>query len=159
LHNNIVVCKHPHPLYLYCAIYCTILPVIAPPRPILKCFEVFGSFFFFFFFKSQISDGSRCLKKNPFSTRKWKWGIIAHYCAIPPSQSPFIAYNIAQYIFPTTPFIYCNKILAISCTVRAKLGLPEQPAAGSASQFDRSERHFECFFFLPGGILLETNLR
>ena len=33
LHNNIF-CKHP----LYCAIYCTILPVIAPPRPILRCF-------------------------------------------------------------------------------------------------------------------------
>jgi len=28
LHNNIL-CKHP----LYCAIYCTILPVIAPPPP------------------------------------------------------------------------------------------------------------------------------
>ena len=24
---------------------------------------------------------------------------------MPPSQPPFIAYNIAQYIFPTTPFI------------------------------------------------------
>jgi len=32
-------------------------------------------------------------------------GIIAHYCAIPPSQPPFIAYKIAQNIFPTTPFI------------------------------------------------------
>jgi len=36
------------------------------------------------------------------------------------------------------------------------LGLPEQPAA---SQFDRSERHFECFFISPGGILLGTNLQ
>jgi len=34
LHKNIF-CKHP----LYCAIYCTILPVIAPPRPILRCFS------------------------------------------------------------------------------------------------------------------------
>jgi len=42
-------------------------------------------------------------KKNPFSTGKR--GIIAHYCAIPLSQPPFIAYNIAQYISPTTPFI------------------------------------------------------
>ena len=36
LHNNIF-CKHP----LYCAIYCTILPDIAPPRPLSRCFEVF----------------------------------------------------------------------------------------------------------------------
>jgi len=55
------------------------------------------------FFRSRISDGSRGLKKNPFSTGKR--GIIAHNCAIPPSQPPFIAYNIAQYISPTTPFI------------------------------------------------------
>jgi len=33
LHNNIL-CKHP----LYCAIYCTILPLIAPPRPVLRYF-------------------------------------------------------------------------------------------------------------------------
>ena len=57
-----------------------------------------------FFIRSWISDGSRCLKKNPFSTGKR--GIIAHYCAIPPSQPPFIVYNIAQYISTTTPFIY-----------------------------------------------------
>ena len=31
--------------------------------------------------------------------------IIENYCAISPSQPPFIAYNIAQYIFPTTPLI------------------------------------------------------
>ena len=37
--------------------------------------------------------------------RHGKGGIIAHYCAISPSQPPFIAYNTAQYIFPTTPFI------------------------------------------------------
>ena len=42
-----------------------------------------------------------------------KGGIIAHYCniivqyPIPPSQPPFtfIAYNIAQYIFTTTPLL------------------------------------------------------
>jgi len=31
-----------------------------------------------------------------------------HYCTLlcnTPSQPPFIAFNIAQYIFPTTPFI------------------------------------------------------
>jgi len=33
LHNNIL-CKHP----LYCAIYCTILLLIAPPRPVLRYF-------------------------------------------------------------------------------------------------------------------------
>jgi len=57
-------------------------------------------------------------KKTVLDTEKR--GIITHYCAIPipPSQPPFIAYNIAQYIFPTTPFIAIkikNKILAISC--------------------------------------------
>ena len=47
-------------------------------------------------------------KKN--RSRHGKGGIIAHYCGIPLSQPPFIAYNIAQCIFPTTPFIaYCNK--------------------------------------------------
>ena len=56
------------------------------------------------FFRDRILDGSRCLKKNSCQTRK-QGGIIAHYCAISPSQPPFIAYNIAQYIFPTTPFI------------------------------------------------------
>ena len=46
-----------------------------------------------------------CLSEKNRS-RHGKWSIIVHYCAIPPSQPPFIAYNIAQYIFPTTPFIY-----------------------------------------------------
>jgi len=51
----------------------------------------------FLFFRGRILDGSRCLKKSLFSTRK-RGGIIAHYCAIPLSQPPFvfIAYNIAQ---------------------------------------------------------------
>jgi len=31
--------------------------------------------------------------------------IIVQY-AIPPSQPPVIAYNIAQHIFPTTPFVF-----------------------------------------------------
>ena len=43
--------------------------------------------------------------QNKNRSRHGKGGIIAHYCAIPTSQPPFIAYNIAQYIFPTTPFI------------------------------------------------------
>ena len=42
-------------------------------------------------------------------SRHGNGGIIAHYCAIPPSQPPFIAYNIVQYIFPTTPFIIAVK--------------------------------------------------
>ena len=54
-------------------------------------------------FKGRILDGSRFQKKN--RSRHGKGGIIAHYCAISPSQTPFIAYNIAQYIFTTTPFI------------------------------------------------------
>jgi len=46
-------------------------------------------------------------KKN--RSQHGKGSIIAHYCAIPPSQPPFIAYNIAQYIyFPHDP-LYNNK--------------------------------------------------
>jgi len=77
---------------------------------------VFGGVWRYFFvsFSGRILDGWRCLRKN--RSRHEKGGIIAHYCAIPPSQPPFIAYNIAQYIFPTPPFIAINnKILAISC--------------------------------------------
>jgi len=112
LHKTIF-CEHP----LYCAIYYTILIVIAPPRPILKCFSgvwrCFWSFFLFYLvFSGRILDGWRCLKKK--RSRHGKGGIIAHnnyLCntAIPRSQPPFIAYNIAQYIFPTPPFIIAIK--------------------------------------------------
>jgi len=67
----------------------------------------------------QILDGSRCLKKKSFST--WKRG---HYCTLlcnTPSQPPTIAYNIAQYIFLTTPFI---AIKYWQYLVRAKLTAP-----------------------------------
>jgi len=50
-----------------------------------------------------MGGGWKCLNKN--RSRHGKGGIIAHYCAMPPSQPSFLAYNIAQYIFPTTPFI------------------------------------------------------
>ena len=53
--------------------------------------------------RGRILDGWRCLNKN-HSRHVRKGGIIAHYCAIPPSPPPFVAYNIAQYIFPTTAF-------------------------------------------------------
>jgi len=43
--------------------------------------------------------------RKKIRARHGEGGIIAHYCAISPSQPPFISYNIAQYIFPTTPFI------------------------------------------------------
>jgi len=57
-------------------------------------------------FSGRILDGWRCMnKKIVLDTEKGALLHIAHYCAIPPSQLPFIAYNIAQYIFPTTPFI------------------------------------------------------
>jgi len=103
LHNN-NFCKHP----LYCAIYCTILPVIAPPRPMLRCFSgVWRCVWrYFLLFSGRILDGWRCLKKN-CSRHGNKGGINAHYCAIPRSQPPFIAYNIAQS-FPHDP-LYCNK--------------------------------------------------
>ena len=65
------------------------------------CLEVF------FVFRDRILDGSRWLKKNSCQTRK-----RGHYCTLlcdirypPPSPPSFIAYNIAQYTFPTTPFI------------------------------------------------------
>jgi len=84
--------------------YCT------PPRPILRCFSgvwrclTVWSFFFCYLVVGfwMILDGWRCLKN---SSRHGKGGIIAHYCAIPPSQPPFISYNIAQSISPMTPFI------------------------------------------------------
>ena len=46
-------------------------------------------------------------EKKSFLDRHEIGGIIAHYCAIPPSQPPCIAYKIAEYISPTitTPFI------------------------------------------------------
>jgi len=55
---------------------------------------------------------SRCSKKNPR-----KRGIIANYCAIPPYQPTLIDYKlIAQYIFPTTPYIAIQYWqYAISC--------------------------------------------
>jgi len=88
------------------------------PRPILRCFsgvcvwrclEVFICYLFsrsgVGFWMVEVSE-----KKN--RSRHGKGGIIiiAHYCAIPPSQPPFIAYNIAQYIFPTPPFIAIKNI-------------------------------------------------
>ena len=106
LHNNIF-CKHP----LYCAIYCTILPVIAPPHPILMCFSgVWRCLeFFLLFISGRNLNGWGCLKKNSFSTRK-----MGHYCTLlcnTPLPAPlYIAYNIAQYIFPTTPFIAVKNI-------------------------------------------------
>jgi len=64
---------------------------------------VFGSDFLFF--RDRILGGSRCLKKKSCQTRKRGHYCTCYNCAISPSQPPFIAYNIAQYIFPTTPFI------------------------------------------------------
>jgi len=53
----------------------------------------------------EMSELQRCLGDAAFGV-----SMVAHYCAISPSQPLFIAYNtnIVQYIFPTTPFIYCN---------------------------------------------------
>ena len=124
--HNTIFCKHP----LYCAIYCTILPVIAHPRPILRCFSGVWrclEVFFCYSFSGRILDGWRCLKKKSFSTRKR--GIIAHYCAIPPSQPPFIAYNIAQYIFSTTPFIaikYWQYLVRVNTSVQHSLEVLSQ---------------------------------
>ena len=64
-------------------------------------------------------------KKIVLDTENGKGGIIAHYCAIPPSQPPVIAYNIAQYILPTTPFI---AIKYWQYLVRAKW--PSPPVVG-----------------------------
>jgi len=73
----------------------------------------------------------RGLKKN--RSRHGKGGIIAHYCAIFPSQTPFIAYNIAQYTiyFPHDP-LYCNKILAISCKGQDRVRQSDKPGEADA---------------------------
>jgi len=114
MHNNIF-CKHP----LYCAIYlyCTILPVLLhPPCPILRCFSgvcvwrCLEVFICYLFSRSGVGFWMVEVSEKNNHSRHGKGGIIAHYCAIPPSQPPFIAYNIAQYIFPTPPFIAVKNI-------------------------------------------------
>jgi len=91
----------------------------------------------FLCFRGRILDGSRCPKKNP--SRHGKGGIISHYCAIPPSQPPFIAYNIAQYIFPMTPFIAMKNIGNMQYLVRAKL-LPSSALELGGQNVVRRER-------------------
>jgi len=56
-------------------------------------------------------------EKKSFSTRKRGHYIVHIIVQYPPSQPPFIAYNIAQEIFPTTPFI---AIIYWQYLVRAK---------------------------------------
>jgi len=75
--------------------------LLHPPAQFWGIFEVFWVFFCFLGVEFRMGRG--VWKIIPLSTGKR--GIIAHYCAIPLSQPPFIAYNIAQYISPTTPFI------------------------------------------------------
>jgi len=80
-------------------------------------------FFNFVFYWGRILDGwveQVFEKKIVLGTEKGEGGIIAHYCAIPPSQPPFISYNISQYISPTTPFI---AIKYWQYLVRAKQGV------------------------------------
>ena len=150
LHNNILCKKN-----LYCAIYCTTLPLIAPPRPVLRYFEGVFCEVVFLFFRSRISDGSRCWKKNPFSTRKK--GIIAHYCAIPPSQPPFIAYNIAQYIFPTTPFIAIKYWqYAISCKGQSECSVSQ--ASFSQKSTYTSIRCFSCTVGIGRGLWVNPSV-
>ena len=73
--------------------------LLQPPAQFLSVFEVFGGVFWFLRVGFWMGRGDRKTNRS----RHGKGGIIAHYCAISPSQTPFIAYNIAQYIFPTTP--------------------------------------------------------
>jgi len=103
LHNNIF-CKHP----LSCAIYCTILPVIAPPRPILRCFSNVWRCLevIFLLFCGRIVDGWRCMKKKSFSTRK-----RGHYCTLlcnTPLPAPLYCLQYCAIDFPHDP-LYCNK--------------------------------------------------
>ena len=57
-------------------------------------------------FRDRILDGSSEVSEKkivPDTEKGALLHIIVRYP--PPTQPPFIAYNIAQYIFPTTPFI------------------------------------------------------
>jgi len=82
-------------------------------------------------------------------SRHGKGGIIAHYCAIPPYQPPFIAYNIAQYIFPTTPFIavkyweYLVRAKVVGTSVLDKSHLMHS-RRGPASRFDCGLNRVHC---------------
>ena len=114
LRNNIF-CKHP----LYCAIYCTILPVIAPPPP---NFEVFWGVLrcFFCFVGVGFWMGRGVWKKIVLDTEK---GAILHnYCAIPPSpsQPPLLPTTLRNIFSLATPFI---AIKYWQYLVRAKISL------------------------------------
>jgi len=78
--------------------YCTLPPKF---EVFLRCLEFFCFVFCFCF----LGIGFWMGPGKKIRARYGKGGIIAHNCAISPSQPPFIDYNIAQYIFPTTPFI------------------------------------------------------
>jgi len=116
LHNNIF---SKHPLYLYCAIYCTIyniiikyIPVIAPPPPnvevFLRCFELWGDFFVFLGYNLGVGFwmGRAVRKKN--CSRHGKGALLHIIVQYPPPSPLYFAYNIAQYIFPHDPLYYCN---------------------------------------------------
>jgi len=102
------------------------------------------------FFRSRISDGSRRLKKIcSLSTRK-RGIIIAHYCAVPHSQPPFI--YCLQYCAIYFPHdhdpLYCNKILAISCKGQPIAPLPAcLRRADDAMRAMQPRRIFFFFFF------------
>jgi len=105
LHNNIF-CKHPPKL---CNILHNITSYCTPPpdfEVFFRCLEVFG--FEGIFLLALVVGfwmGGGVWKKIVLDTEKGALLHIIVQYAIPPSQPPFIAYNIAQYNFPTTPFI------------------------------------------------------
>ena len=107
--NTPLLCNILHNINSYCTL---------PPK-FEVCFICVWRCFLFFW--DRILDRSRCLKK--IRARHGKWGIIANYCAISPSQPPFIAYNIAQYTFPTTPFIaikYWQYLVRAKCRLQGR---------------------------------------
>ena len=98
---------------------------------------MFASCSFFYVFVGSDFRWFEVSKKNRYRHGKGT-SIIAHYCAIPPSQPPFIVYNynIAQYIFPTTPFREIKYWqCAISCKGQPRCGWVVAPTGRPGNRY------------------------
>jgi len=118
-------------------VYCSILQYTAVYCNILKCFWNF----FLFFWSLPAAGASLVLQmkkmkhrlyahvldhharsRSLFSTRKRKKGVLLHtvLCNTSLPAPPLIAYNIAQYIFPTSPYIIAIKMLGLTRAVQER---------------------------------------